>query len=239
MQVHPDGSAEVFVSFPLHGQDTQSQLESSTALDALLWGYCDPQARFPVNCPVRPVSSQSPPQVTAPRQTAPPSSRDTADKPPSVSKSQARRWQQQLMTDAAGFGCSPWTRKEERTWTPRDNAYDFGAAAAIQCDAPASGLKQLAMFRFPNHASLEAYWDHKLSIINKRLRPNDEACFAGKQGITGWTSRSGASRGLVACYVDGVAKIRWYNLRNNTYGILDANHKSVLGLVGWWTRWSP
>ena len=63
---------------------------------------------------------------------------------------------------------------------------------------------------------------YRTDTASGRLTTSLRNWTAGKQGRTEW--KSGSDRGLVACYVDGVAKIRWTNLQDHTYGILDADH---------------
>ncbi|MEX1345694.1 MAG: hypothetical protein AB1Z63_13605, partial [Candidatus Limnocylindrales bacterium] len=50
------------------------------------------------------------------------------------------------------YGCTRFS--EEGANDP----FTFGAIAAIECDRPAGGVRQLALFRFPDAASMDDYW---------------------------------------------------------------------------------
>jgi predicted metalloprotease len=61
LQVDPDGTAQLYVAT---GSDTTqadvAETQGQRALDALTWGYCDPEAEVTSNCPVDVVPSASP-----------------------------------------------------------------------------------------------------------------------------------------------------------------------------------
>jgi uncharacterized protein len=61
LQVDPDGTAQLYV---VTGADTSdpnvAEDEGEQALDALTWGYCDPEAEVTSNCPVTAQPSESP-----------------------------------------------------------------------------------------------------------------------------------------------------------------------------------
>jgi predicted metalloprotease len=61
LQVDPDGTAQLYV---VTGSDTTdasaAETQAQEALDALTWGYCDPEAEVTTNCPADEVPSTSP-----------------------------------------------------------------------------------------------------------------------------------------------------------------------------------
>ncbi len=61
LQVDPDGTAQLYV---VTGSDTTdanaAETDGQEALDALTWGYCDPEAEVTANCPVTALPSESP-----------------------------------------------------------------------------------------------------------------------------------------------------------------------------------
>ena len=243
LQLHPDGIAEVFVSFPATAADKQAGTAGSEALDALLWGYCDPRAVAPVNCAIAPKPAPVPEVVEPPSAPSVPAPKPETKEP---SRQKVQRWQDQLLNAVEPFrDCGRWTKRDEDTWVGKPNAYSHGAKAAVQCGTPSkdirptNGVRQLALFRFKDRASLDDYWDFKLKKIDKPLKRKDSACTGGKQGLRTWSGDGG--QGTIACYlVDGRAKLRWTNERNNTYGIVDATHRDIGRLANWWlsaTAW--
>jgi hypothetical protein len=236
LQLHPNGMAEVFVAFPVAADATEEDANGAAALDALLWGYCDPLAPSPVNCATAPRPKPAPEAVEPPPVPSRP-----APTPPSQdrSKSKTQRWQEQLLAAVRPFrDCALWTKRQEDRWVGKPNAYTYGARAAVQCGTPDTirptrGIRQLALFRFKDRDSLDRYWAFKLDKIGKPLRTTPAACSGGKQGIRTWSGSGG--RGTIVCYLaDGRAKLRWTNERNSTYGIVDATHKDIKKLSDWW-----
>jgi predicted metalloprotease len=194
------------------------------ALDALLWGYCDPTAPVPLPCPSR-STSVSPPRVTpAPTPEAVPRVE------PAPQPHITRRALEDALLDRMGFAtCKPW-RKQGEVHDP----FAHGARAAVQCDTPALGLQQAAMFIFPDTSSMESYWRWRVTRIDPHPPRRSSACQQGMAAIQRWR------HGELACYVDKSrtpyrARIRWTDERTNTYGVLDADDRSIERLFQWWS----
>lgn len=61
LQVDPDGTAQLYVATGADTTDANvAETEAEQALDALTWGYCDPEAEGTANCPVTAVPSEFP-----------------------------------------------------------------------------------------------------------------------------------------------------------------------------------
>jgi len=88
---------------------------------------------------------------------------------------------------------------------------------------------------------MERYWEQRIETIEaatgRRMRETDRACFEGKKGLAEWRTSTG--HGVMACYVDGVAKVRWIDYTNLTYGIVDSSGSDLRRLVNWWANNSP
>jgi hypothetical protein len=143
-----------------------------------------------------------------------------------VSPKHKRAWQEQQLLGQAGYAsCSPFRARGDF------DPFKFGATAAVQCDRPASGIRQVAVFGFPDAASLDDYWSYRVdsSIVPPMRR--DEACHEDEAGRARW------DYGWVMCYASSSSrevKVRWTDERTNTYWLADANHRNLARLAVWW-----
>jgi hypothetical protein len=220
----PRGVMQVFVAVEAEDESPANANRASEALDALLWGYCDPTAPLPIPCPSRQVTASPPRAAPLPTpEVAPPEEAPTRPKV-------RRRDLERLLLDRMSFGsCRPW-RQQGQDQDP----FSFGARAAVQCDDPAFGIKQTAMFIFPDGQSMDQYWRWRVNRIEPEPPRRRGACSSGDRGIRRW------SHGELVCYVDRAnsprrAKIRWTDERTNTYGILDGESRSIAELYDWWS----
>lgn len=128
------------------------------------------------------------------------------------------------------YGCSRFAEQGA------NDPFSYGAIAAIGCDRPAGGVRQLALFRFPDSASMDEYWAWRVGQIEPAppVRPN--ACANGAPGTRTWDG------GAVVCYispVDGRAKLRWTDERTATYGVIDGRNDDLQRLFERWQRLRP
>ena len=90
------------------------------------------------------------------------------------------------------------------------------------------------MFIFPSPQSMTGYWAWRVARIQPSPPRRPAGCEVGERALQRWT------HGELACYVDQtgdprLAKIRWTDERDNTYGILDGDDRSIKAL---YERWS-
>ena len=114
------------------------------------------------------------------------------------------------------------------------NPFEYEAQAAIICDQPAQGIKELALFQFPDQGSLASYFDYRIENVDEWLPNWDGACVDGARGVREW------EHGAIACWIASTgtktARLRWTDERDLTYGVLDGSNKSVARLFRWWTN---
>jgi len=104
-----------------------------------------------------------------------------------------------------------------------------GAKGAIWCGTPVARVRQLAIYTFPDLADLSGFWPDRLSRIEPEPVHTDTACEDGVAGVRPWAN------GDIACYLqDGVAKVRWTDLRTGLYGLMDATDSDLQQLYSWW-----
>jgi len=145
-------------------------------------------------------------------------------------KQERAQLEQELLTQAGYASCSPF--RARGTFDP----FEFGATAAVQCDRPASGIRQVAVFRFPDSVSLDGYWSHRVDSFETPLKRSDQACDEDEAGRARWDF------GWAMCYVSpssGEAKVRWTDERTNTYWLADTNHRNLARLAVWWRSDRP
>ena len=132
-----------------------------------------------------------------------------------------------LLASATYSGCVPFTQQGEH------DPFAYGAQVAIQCDRPVRGLRQLALFRFPDADSMAEYWEWRVRQIEPGPPTRGGACADGRKGETTW------EHGALVCYRSTApkeAKLRWIDERTNTYGVLDAPDQNIARLHAAWTR---
>jgi hypothetical protein len=138
--------------------------------------------------------------------------------------------ERELLTQAGYASCSRF--RARGTFDP----FEFGATGAVQCDRPASGIRQVAVFGFPDTASLSDYWSYRVDSLETPLEQSDRACHEDEVGRSRW------DHGWVMCYVSSSsreAKVRWTDERTNTYWLVDANHRNLARLSAWWRSDRP
>jgi len=99
-----------------------------------------------------------------------------------------------------------------------------------------SGIRQIAVFKFPDANSLDDYWSYRVDSLETPLKQSDRACFEANAGRSRW------DHGWVMCYVSSSsreAKVRWTEERTNTYWLADASHRDVALLSRWWRAEMP
>ena len=76
----------------------------------------------------------------------------------------------------------------------------------------------VVLFRFPDAATLEAYWQRRSGAASGFAPERDEPCFDGRAGLGAWAN------GEYLCYVSdsGTALLRWTDERTHTYGVMNA-----------------
>lgn len=143
--------------------------------------------------------------------------------PVPTSRSLTRRQAEGELLERASFlTCEPWRE-------PTDQPLQVGAKGAIWCGSPTTRVRQLAIYTFPDVIDLETYWPERIGRIEPAPPLTDGACDDGVAGLRGWAN------GEIVCYVqDGVAKIRWTDMRTGMYGVLDATDADLDGVYGWW-----
>ena len=88
----------------------------------------------------------------------------------SLTPKQARaRLERELLAEAGYASCSPF--RVRGTFDP----FEFGATAAVQCNRPVSGIRQVAVFGFPDAASLDEYWSYRVDSFDKPPKRSEEA----------------------------------------------------------------
>ena len=135
--------------------------------------------------------------------------------------------ERQLLARAEPITCDRYRTSGEDDYDPMNH----GARGAIRCTDLPSGLRQLALFGFVDPDSLRAFWRLRVSDIPGLTGERADACSDEVEGITTW------GHGEIACFVsqvDGLAKIRWIDLRTDTYGVLDATDDGLGEIVAWW-----
>ena len=218
------GATQAFVAVAPEDAGPGGADRAEEALDALLWGYCDPTSRQPVPCPSRSGGGSSPRVAPLPT----PEIVQTIESTPRP-KIKRRELEQRLLDRMVFGSCKPWReRSEER------DPFSFGARAAVQCDNAAFGIKQASMYIFPDRRSMKRYWRYRLGRIEPKPPRRSVGCEAGNAAIQDW------SHGEVVCYVSRAstprrAKIRRIDKRTNTYGILDGDTRSIEDLYQWWS----
>ena len=132
-----------------------------------------------------------------------------------------------LLASVTFSGCESFTQQGKH------DPFAYGAQAAIQCDRPARGVGQLALFRFPDADSMADYWEWRVGQIEPAPATRDGACADGRKGQATW------GHGELVCYRSTApkeAKLRWIDERTNTYGVLDAPDQNIARLHAVWTK---
>lgn len=134
--------------------------------------------------------------------------------------------EQSLAERMPSLDCEPWREVDE--------PFMFGATAAVRCPAPVEGATQLALFAFPDVATLERFWQWRLDALDLPLEQTGATCADGVPGAETW------SLGSVACYRGGevrdIAKIRWTLVPDGAYGVLDGIDSDVASLHHSWQQ---
>ncbi len=129
------------------------------------------------------------------------------------------------------LACQPWREEDE--------PFSFGSIGAVRCPEPEAGVTQLALFAFPDAATLERYWHWRLEDLGLDLDAGGtaQACDGGRYGVRPW------EHGLVACYAstvaDGAARIRWTDVRDLTYGVIDGTDEDLGEALRYWNDRMP
>ena len=121
-----------------------------------------------------------------------------------------------LGANVALEGCGPWREPDE--------PFLFGSTGAIRCDEPEVEVSQLALFGFPDAASLDRFWQWRIDDLGIGSAVTGIECGAGATGIGDW------EHGSIVCYEDpstGAAKIRWVDRRGLLYGVVDATAADI------------
>ena len=145
-------------------------------------------------------------------------------------KQERAQLEQKLLAQAGYASCSPF--RARGTYDP----FEFGATAAVQCGRPAPGIRQVAVFGFPDAVSLDDYWSYRVDSFETPLKRSDQACDEDKAGRARW------DYGWVMCYASSSnpkGKVRWTDERTNTYWLADANHRNLARLAVWWRSDRP
>jgi len=127
-----------------------------------------------------------------------------------------------LLASVTFSGCAPFTQQGDH------DPFSYGAQAAVQCDKPARGVRQLALFRFSDADSMAEYWEWRVGQIEPTPAAREGACADGRKGQTTW------EHGDLVCYVSKEAKLRWTDERTGTYGVLDATDRNIARLHAVW-----
>jgi hypothetical protein len=145
-------------------------------------------------------------------------------------KQRSARLEQELLGRAGYASCRPF--RARGAFDP----FEFGATAAVQCDRPVSGIRQVAVFAFPDSASLDDYWSQRIDPLGTSIKRSDQACHEDEASRARW------DHGWVMCYVSPSsrkAKVRWTDERTNTYWLADTNHRDLARLAVWWRSDRP
>jgi hypothetical protein len=100
--------------------------------------------------------------------------------------------------------------------------FEAGALAGVIFDDLERQLHKavdyVVLFRFPDEATLETYWQRRSGAASGFAPERDEPCFDGHAGLGTWAN------GEYLCYVSdsGTALLRWTDERTHTYGVMNA-----------------
>jgi hypothetical protein len=131
-----------------------------------------------------------------------------------------------LMAGAPVDDCRAFTEQGH------NDPFSYGALAAIHCESPTRGLRQLAFFRFPDDDSMAEYWAWRVDQVEPPPASRDGACADGRRGRARW------DHGDLVCYVargSKEAKLRWTDERSDTYGVIDSTDRDVGNLFEAWS----
>lgn len=226
LQVHPSGDEELFVAFADAPSD-DAAIVAWRAIDAVSWGYCDPTASFPDNCPAQPAP------IPSSRPIAPPEPLPTL--PPVTLPQEPRGPSHRAQVDALLRRLDEYPRCERYWGRGIYDPREWGATVAVRCDRPGD-LAQIAVYQFPDEASMYEYWEYRIGEIEVPMPRRVDACWSGRQGVSTWRG------GRVACWYSEVnkrAQLRWTEDRTNTFWIADATYKNVGRLAEWWRTRLP
>ncbi|MFN8620612.1 MAG: neutral zinc metallopeptidase [Chloroflexota bacterium] len=209
--VEPDGVTRLFIASTPSSGATDPLDSTLDALIAVFWGYCDPRAVDPSNCP------------------ASATSRSPAPTPNSGQDEPERRRRERLLIGIAPADIQRKCRafREHGQFDP----FEAGAVAAIDCAVKAGGIDHFAYFLFPDQQDLDAYFDWRLRGVD--IPQGVEGCWNGERGESTW------AHGRIACWVTTkgspkVAHLRWTDDRAGLMGVLNGTTKDITTLMDWW-----
>ncbi len=139
---------------------------------------------------------------------------------------QGHRALEDLLAAVPYSGCTPFTEHGA------NDPFSRGARAAIHCATPTRGVRQAALFRFPDVEPMADYWRWRVKRIEPNPPAREGACADGRRGLTTW------AHGQLVCYVaqpSKEAKLRWTDERTGTYGVLDASSRDIAQLHAVWS----
>jgi len=150
---------------------------------------------------------------------------------PDLTESEA--WLMSVVPPSMLKKCDPYDATADHDAHPATND-PVGDLGAVQCEAPAAGVQDIAWFVFTSREALDAWYARRIDDINRQagVVANSGGCVDGTKGETGY----GAGRAI--CWTrNGKAAIRWTNQDTLTYGATNSNSGVKLPkLAAWWQQ---
>jgi hypothetical protein len=143
--------------------------------------------------------------------------------------------EQELGATIDGASWEPYRKSPKGA---RYDPFEAGAIAAVIFDDLERELHRsvdyVALFRFPDDAALEGYWQWRTWDTGSKAPLRTSPCTDGRPGLDAWL------HGEYLCYVSdaGHALLRWTDGRTGTYGVMNAapGRKGLARLYGFWAE---